>query len=416
MSDFQRIINKYTGMSQLSLKQEVLDTFRDIMMDNAIAVAEADAAINYEMINGFRDAYEDQSKIDLINSSNILYDVAGKYYEPAVSGGIDAYTVFLAHMNGADGSQTFIDDSNSAHVITAHGNLQIDTAYYKFPTGSGLFDGIGDYGSMPVSDDFDLGIGNFVGEFWIRRSGNIPDYGGVFSTSDGTTNGWAIYFGNGATQNYCKFAAATGGWGDKLVSDTILPDNTLTHFAIVRSGNTLKMYQAGLEVASADVTGLDFADGTNNPNIGRLFVTTDNYYLKAHLDEIRISKGIDRGWTGSTITVPTFPYSASKHNMTLISKGFSVPAVPSAARMLHKIQYLTSVELDTDLKFYLSRNGDTNRIKGTPELLRTIGLNKLIGVDFNLSGLPSGTDMVYRTVSDNNKNFYSKALACQIKT
>lgn len=414
MSDYKKKINKYTGRPQLVLSPDVVTDFRDIMMDNAMGVAELDASINYQMINGFRDAYEDQNQIDLINSLNVLYDAAGKYYTPAISGGLDAYTVLMLQCDGDQDSQSFPDDSDSGHVVTAHGTFKVDTAIKRFGTGSAILSGAGAYGSIPKSSDFNLGTADFTLETWAYRDGNINDYGGIFSTSDATTNGWAAYFGNAAQANFCKFAAASGGWSDKIVSNTILPDKVQTHLEIVRHGNTLKMYQAGLEVASADVTGLDFADGPNNPNIGRLFVTTDNYYYKGRLDAIRISKGIARHT--APFTPPEYPYSDTKHNMTLISKGFSVPSVPSAARMLYKVEYVSAVELDTDLMFDLSRDDDGQRIQGTPELVRTIGSNKLIGVDFNLSGLPSGTDMVYRIRSENTSDLYAKALACQIKT
>lgn len=46
--------------------------------------------------------------------------------------GIDTFTKLCAHLDGADGSTTFTDSSAGAHTITAHGNVQIDTAQSVF--------------------------------------------------------------------------------------------------------------------------------------------------------------------------------------------------------------------------------------------------------------------------------------------
>src|SRR3990167_5784069 len=53
----------------------------------------------------------------------------------------------LLHFDGSDGSNTFTD-SAGRHTVTANGNVQIDTAQGVFSQ-SGLFDGNGDYLSIP---------------------------------------------------------------------------------------------------------------------------------------------------------------------------------------------------------------------------------------------------------------------------
>ena len=61
----------------------------------------------------------------------------------------DSYTKALLHMDGADGSTTFIDESGK--TWTRAGNAQIDTSQYKFGGASGLFDGSGDWVDTPGS-------------------------------------------------------------------------------------------------------------------------------------------------------------------------------------------------------------------------------------------------------------------------
>jgi YD repeat-containing protein len=72
----------------------------------------------------------------------------------------DPFSVVMLHMNGADGSTTFIDDSNK--IWTAAGDAQIDTAQSMFGGASAYFDGSGDYLSTPDSEDFNLGNEDFT--------------------------------------------------------------------------------------------------------------------------------------------------------------------------------------------------------------------------------------------------------------
>src|SRR5262249_33755527 len=69
------------------------------------------------------------------------------------------YTKVLPDCDGGYGSTTFGDSNagGSAHIWTAGGNAQIDTADFKFGGASGLFDGSGDYVTTPAHADFQLG-------------------------------------------------------------------------------------------------------------------------------------------------------------------------------------------------------------------------------------------------------------------
>ena len=70
----------------------------------------------------------------------------------------DGYTVALLHMDGADTSTTFTDESGK--TWTANGNAQIDTAQSVFGGASGLFDGTGDYLSASDHADWQLDGGS----------------------------------------------------------------------------------------------------------------------------------------------------------------------------------------------------------------------------------------------------------------
>jgi len=72
----------------------------------------------------------------------------------------DSYTKLLLHMDGADGSTTFTDEAG--HTVTANGNAQIDTAQNVFGGASGLFDGSSGYLTVPDSEDWNFGTGDFT--------------------------------------------------------------------------------------------------------------------------------------------------------------------------------------------------------------------------------------------------------------
>src|SRR3990167_10480500 len=86
----------------------------------------------------------------------------------------------------------------SAHVITANGDAQIDTAQSKFGGASGLFDGTGDTLTIPDSDDFNFGAGDFTVE-WFARFVLSPGDSctcGVFEQRNTAANKSYLFQGN----------------------------------------------------------------------------------------------------------------------------------------------------------------------------------------------------------------------------
>ncbi|MBI4394871.1 MAG: hypothetical protein HY583_01615, partial [Candidatus Omnitrophica bacterium] len=82
------------------------------------------------------------------------------------------------------------DSSPSTHVVMAHGDAHIDDTQSKFGGASGLFDGAGDYLSIPDSDDWDFGQRAFTIDFWVRFNtlGEAPQT----LTDRGNTASWRV--------------------------------------------------------------------------------------------------------------------------------------------------------------------------------------------------------------------------------
>ncbi len=223
--------------------------------------------------------------------------------------GIDSYTKLILHCNGIDESTTFIDESDSSHTVTAQGNAQIDTAQKKFGTASGLFDG-NDHLSIPDSDDWDFGSGEFTIDFWIRptQSTAWADVVGQWMHDAGDLSFLIAY----NTDNKMAFAYSTTGSNQTILyATTAMTLNVWQHIAIVRNNinNTIKIYLDGTEVKSIDITGVTINNSSRVLAIGSR--ASNSYGVKGHLDEVRISKGIAR-WT-SNFTPPTTEYDIEIH-------------------------------------------------------------------------------------------------------
>ncbi len=228
------------------------------------------------------------------------------FYLVSASGN-DANTVSLLHMDGTDAATSFPDcAAGSSHSWTANGNAQIDTAQSEFGGASGLFDGTGDYLTTADSSDWDFGTGDFTIDGWVR----IPNTTGgtVIGHNEGVNGEWEVYV-NGAN-NYLAFEGSFTDATAIQVRNTSNPIalNTWTHFAIVRSSNTLTMYASGTPNGTQDATGKTLnMIPTGGIGIGARNAGTSLY--NGWIDELRVSKGIAR-WTAA-FDPPTEAYTGA---------------------------------------------------------------------------------------------------------
>ena len=191
--------------------------------------------------------------------------------------------VLLCHMNGTDGSQSFIDDSDSAHTVTAHGTAQVDTAYQKFGSGSVMFSGAaGCYLSVPDHADFDFSADDiFTIEMWIRPSANI---GTLCSQSTDANNGF--YIRHHADGNISFSVGVAAAW-QTLTTTTapVTPLSWLNHIRIVGDGTNYYLFVNGhLEVGEAITSSM--LNYTGDLFIGRDITGVSYYY--GWIDEFRI--------------------------------------------------------------------------------------------------------------------------------
>ena len=217
----------------------------------------------------------------------------------------DANTVALLHMDGADASTTFTDESGK--TWTAGGNAQIDTAQYKFGGASGLFDGSGDYIDTPDSADFHVSNEDFTIDMWIRPAA-LNQIGFICAQADsgGADASISWYMRMQADESIIAGIVSGGTLYEAAIAANSYAANTWGHLALIRYSNTIKLFWNGTAGATtANVTGVTANNSTNKPTIGRLGEYNGHYY-SGWIDEFRFSKGIAR-WTAN-FTPPTLSY------------------------------------------------------------------------------------------------------------
>ncbi len=232
----------------------------------------------------------------------------------------DPYTVHLLNCNGTDASTNFVDSAlsgNAPHTVTANGDAQLDTAVKKYGSASGLFDGAGDYLSVPDSVDWTFGTGDFTLENWVRMSSIGSGDDSYFISAGNRTGSNTLYrlfaINFGGVDLRLDFRSDVGGTTDAVLlqdAATMVID-TWYHVAVARSGNTWRLFKDGTQVDSTTNAG-----SMPDPAVGlhmaaaSLSPATTAFQLTGWLDDIRVSKGVARYTSNFTPPGELTPYAA----------------------------------------------------------------------------------------------------------
>ncbi len=222
--------------------------------------------------------------IDEFRISNIARWTTG-FTAPTAAYTDDANTLFLAHLDS-----DLTDSSSYSHTPTANGDVYA-TGQSKFGAGSILFDGTGDYISIPTHADFAFGTGDFTVDLWFRlNSTSFPQ--GLFGIED-STNGIDFKIQSSTALRYFM----NGTQYDVTIS--ALSQATWYHIAIARSGTTVKVFLNGSVVDTQTIS----ANVTNSTGV-KIGIRYDlSEPFNGWIDEFRTMKGYAR-YT-ATFTPPT---------------------------------------------------------------------------------------------------------------
>ena len=199
----------------------------------------------------------------------------------------------LLPLNGSNSATSASDLSNDNRTITFSGsNANISTAQSKFG-GSSLYIG-GDGSKIEIGADGLDATGDFTFECWIYDT-SVDNYPQLAINS--SSNGFFLYLGNGATSGSNKVLRH---WNGGVVTNfsTELPQSQWYHFALVRSGSTVKFYIDGTADSTTRTDSGTYLMGQSSTlTIGADGSGND---FRGYINDLRITNGLARYTTNFT--------------------------------------------------------------------------------------------------------------------
>jgi hypothetical protein len=200
-----------------------------------------------------------------------------------------------------------IDNAEMNNLETV-GNAQISTAQSKFGGASMYFDGSGDALALPANINLAMGSGDFTIEMWV--------YAALASNSTTVGGSWPRFFtlgtaqGSGNINSYVASGATVyididGAGGPLSFTASTLLNSTWNHYAITRSGTTLKAFVNGTQVASSTASNNLNLAATTQSWIGAISSSAGTF--NGYIDDLRITKGVARYTANFTAPTAAFP-------------------------------------------------------------------------------------------------------------
>jgi len=236
--------------------------------------------------------------------------------------------------NGGATNQGFYDNSNfnTNNIVTRVGNASQGTFSPYSATGwSYYLDGTGNFQTSAASTTAMFGGTGLITsssvitiEGWMYETSRdaTPDTRSMFGdlTPSSASNNWGL--GTNASGYLC-FNYYNGSVQTATSSTTVIPLNTWTHFAVVISATSLKLFVNGALQTISGTTTMTGASST----VGYLASggwnsnTTNNRYL-GYLSNVRVLSGT--ALYSTTFTPPTSPLTAIANTKLLVaqSSGF----------------------------------------------------------------------------------------------
>ena len=217
-------------------------------------------------------------------------------YEEAIPA--DPYyssTSLLLHMDGTNGSTSFIDSGPNALTVTAAANAQISTTQSKYGGSAGYFDGTGDYLTIAnYGSLFTFGTGDFTVEAWVYVTSSGTSFS--FLLTEGFSTDFAFYVDN------TRLGMWDGASSSYYSSADSVPLNQWVHVAFSRSGGFIRGFVNGVLTGSV-------SNSRNMTNSQAVRVVASSTYPNSstcYVDELRVTKGVAR--FTSNFTPPTKAY------------------------------------------------------------------------------------------------------------
>lgn len=211
-----------------------------------------------------------------------------------------ASPVLLAHFDGPNNSQTFIDAVGRHSFIPSGTQIVLSTTQFKFAPSSLSSNAVDLLKIGDALDDFQFGTGDFTIDYWVWMN-DFTTNNVVWETRDASSQAYLFYNSGGVGRHFEVY----NGTSNIIVGSLTASATTWYHIALVRSSGILRQFVNGnLDGQVADARNIGVPT-FNTPNIGgdRNFV---GQRINGFIDEFRVVKGY-AVWT-SPFTPPSTPY------------------------------------------------------------------------------------------------------------
>ena len=234
----------------------------------------------------------------------------------AVTFGMNGF--YLPFSNDALATSFTDADYHVIHTVTPIGTTHTDTTIKKFGTASCQLDGNSDYLSIPDSGDWVFDTGDFTLEAWLYNTTASGTQRLFCHTAHNVSGeqGFNIIL---TTNSTGRFTWSTNGIDEESWNfANCMDQNTWTHFALTRTGTSLKVFKNGALVDSTTDSDMTTIYGGGKP----LFIGAMNQsnssvtgYFEGYIDEVRFSNIVR--YYGS-FSVATAAFTADKYTKLLL--------------------------------------------------------------------------------------------------
>jgi hypothetical protein len=212
------------------------------------------------------------------------------------------------------GSANYIEDVFSTYLYTGNRTVRnIENGINLSASNSGgsvLFDGTGDYLSVPTNAAFNLGTNDFTVECWVYRNTSTAGYETMlgFDVTGGLL--FEIY------QNQLDFGIR--GTINVLGSGVTVPSNQWVHLAITRQSGVVRYFQNGTLTYTYTGTYATYNFSNNTPALVSGYEPGGGQ-LNGYISNLRLIKGT--ALYTSTFTPSTTPLTAVANTSLLVCQG-----------------------------------------------------------------------------------------------
>lgn len=208
-----------------------------------------------------------------------------------------SYVIQLTHFD-VEATGAFTQTIGPNAFANGGGNAALDTGQKAFGIGSaGL--STADINAT-TNAAYTIGSADFAMEFWVRPS-SVSGAQVYFDGRPGSDGAYPAIYASGADLFYYVSA------GNQISASGAMSATTWQYICVARTSGTTRMYVGVLGGGTAAKVGSDYSDGTTYLQmplrLGRSVFASGQF--AGNFDDFRLTIGHGRGYTGSSIPVPT---------------------------------------------------------------------------------------------------------------